>query len=344
MERLMKLGPLNIRAAGISAVLFAVVLNGCTNTGSQFTSAAVSTPQNIATANVDQLIRHHEPKAPYESVCFASWPPAQICWLKENGDIICWTAYYNYPHGITGDKSGKTFYVGEGNDTVAVLRYAKGNWTQVATIGDLIGVPDGMATDSHRNLWVTNTPTTTITEFAYGTNTPIATYTDGDLNSVNYLAIDTHDNVYVEGSAGSAMEIDELTASATFTVIGKPGQVGTTPGGLAIQPHGKKKTYMWVNDQGSGSGSGTISRYLLKDGSLKSTGSFRYSGFDGAIAVDPSGKDTDEVYATNSALMSGYQFNGTTVEYTFPSGQVTDSWGSYTLPYENVSVAVLNKL
>jgi hypothetical protein len=243
---------------------------------------------------------------------------------------------------MTGVRSGKLFYVGLANETVLVLKYAKDEWTQIATMTGLSGNPVGLATDSHGDIWVTNSPTTTISEFAKGTTTPKVSYTDSNLDSVNYLAIDKKNNVYVEGYSGSVMEIDELTASGTFTTIAKPGQVGTTPGGLAVQEH-TTATYVWINDQGSGSGTGRISRYLLKGGSLKSTGSFTYSGIDGAIAVDPSGKDTSDVYATKN-VVSGSQYTGTTVEYAFPSGKVLYSWGTYTLPYEGVAVTVLNKI
>jgi hypothetical protein len=313
--------------------------------GPQFGAAAASTQQNGAATNADYL-PHYIVPPPAEDGCYYTQTKSGIpciCWSIEGSTgCYCKAGSLAEPEGMTGVRNGKLFYVGLAAETVIVLKYAKNEWTQIATMTGLNGNPVGMATDSRGDLWVTNSPTTTISEFAKGTTTPIASYTDANLNSVNYLTVDKKNNVYVEGYSGSAMEIDELTASGTFTAIAKPGQVGTTPGGLAVQEH-TTATYMWINDQGSGSGTGRISRYLLKGGSLKSTGSFSYSGIDGAIAVDPSGKDTGDVYATDN-VVSGSQYTGTTVEYAFPSGKVRYYWGAYTLPYEGVAVAVLNKL
>jgi hypothetical protein len=335
MEHLMKAS--NVLALTLSVALSAVLLNGCTNSASQFAAATQSTQQNIAAAHAAQPLIE-------DKVCYKVHDSTYqgICWSDDNGTTCQLIKTQSEIEGITGLRSGKLFYVGLANEAVIVLKYAKGKWTQTATMTGLSGIPLGMATDSLSDLWVTNSPTTTISEFAKGTTTPKVSYSDANLNSINYLAIDEDNNVYVEGYSGSAMEIDELTSSGTFTVIAKPGQVGATPGGLAVQQHGAT-TYMWINDQGSGSGSGRISRYLLKGGLLKSTGGFSYSGFDGAIAVDPSGKNTNYVYATNN-VVSGSQFDTITVEYAFPSGKVLYSWGSYTSPYEDVSVAVLNKL
>jgi sugar lactone lactonase YvrE len=349
----------SIRRTATSLAIAALIgqpLAGCNAGASQFNPAAASTQPNIAqnnaATNADHVTHNIQPLAEDINAGGAGSggrncpPPGQwVAWytyvVTSSGQIVSQKLKgYVCDEPCEGMTSSNQYtYVGLTNETVDVLKYAKGQLNQVATLTGLSGNPVGMATDSHGDLWVTNSPTTTISEFAKGATTPTVSYTDSNLNSVNYLAIDENNNVYVEGYSGSAMEIDELTASGIFTAIAKPGQVGTTPGGLAVQQHGKT-TYMWVNDQGSGSGTGRISRYLLTPGSLKSTGGFTYSGIDGAIAVDPS--FTDVVFAANN-VPDGSQFDASIVEYDLKTGKVVFSNAMGTLPNEDVALTIAKK-
>jgi streptogramin lyase len=242
-----------------------------------------------------------------------------------------------FPFAVARDNN--YLYIGVSNGTVLVAKYANGKVTQVSKITGLSGNPLGMATDSHGNLWVTNSPNNTISEFAKGATTPIAYYTDSNLTSVSYLAIDKHNNVYVEGIGSNeseyGIEVDELdTATGTFNALSQP-VLGSVPGGLAVQQYGNA-TYIWVNDQ-----AGRISRYLLQGSFLNLDGSFTYSGIDGAIAVDPS--DIKHVYAANN-VPSGSQFVTSIVEYSISTGKVVTSSPSSTLPYEDVGLAFTKKL
>lgn len=97
-----------------------------------------------------------------------------------------------------------------------------------------------MAADSQGNLWVTNAPSTSISEFARGNTSPIATLLDSNLSSASYLAADQYNNVYVEGQSTSGIEIDELAAGGTtFKAISAPGEIGMMAGGLAMQKYRK---------------------------------------------------------------------------------------------------------
>jgi hypothetical protein len=343
-------------AAGVAvAALIAQPLAGCSAGASQFNPATASTPQNIAQpsapANAYRLTRNMQPLI--ADINTGSYGGGYVCPKGEFPVAIyrivahpgTWGVFELVGYECEGPclamtSSAQFTYVGLAGKTIAVLAYAKGKLTQVSTLSGLSGSPLGMAADAHDNLWVTNSPTTTISEFAKGATKPTASYTDPNLGSISYLAIDKNDNVYVEGSSGSAMEIDELTASGTFTVIAKPGQVGSTPGGLAIAQHGKS-TYLWVNDQGYGSGAGRISRYLLKGSSLKATGNFAYAGIDGAIAADPSG-NIERIFGVNN-VPSGSQFDASIVEYDLRTGEAVASQKLGTLPSEDVSLTTSKK-
>ena len=70
--------------------------------------------------------------------------------------------------------------------------------------------------------------------------------------------------------------------------------------------------------------------------SLVEASSFQYSGIDGAIAVDPTGKDTNDVYAVNN-VPSGSQYSVTGIEYD-SSGQIVSQSPAQTASQESLGI------
>jgi hypothetical protein len=339
----------NLLATAANLALAAVVLNGCSGAASQFAPAAGSPPQSVASRTpVTGSSRTVDPMTENVNL-YETYPCGMNCWCtyyegtNPPTEVSVYCRQWPFsPWGGDWDTATSTLYTGQATEIVA-SKYIKGSFTQVGTLTGLSGNPIGIATDSKGDVWATNSPSATISEFAKGATTPSASYTDSNLTSASYLAIDKQDNLYVEGQAASGIEIDELPAGGTtFTAISQPGQLGAAAGGEAVQQHGKD-TYVWVNDQGAGSGTGTISRYLLKGAALTSTGSFGYSGINGAITVDPSGKDTEHVYAANN-VPSGSEYNTSIVEYALSSGSVVSSSPTATSSYEAVGIVSSTKL
>jgi len=230
---------------------------------------------------------------------------------------------------------GEFTYAGYGN-SVAVFRGKK--QVAVATLTGLTGQPIGLALDHLGNVWATNSPSATIGEFAKGATKPTATYTDSNLTSANYLAVDAAGDVYVEGRAADGIEVDVLpVGGTTFTPISQPGKLGLTAGGLAIQSTGKT-IYLWVNDQGASSSPAAISRYILKGSSLYLKGSFGYSGVNGAIWADPAGLRTSRVWAANNvAYGSGYMTSA--IEYAMPGGKIITATTPTEMSSQGVGIA-----
>ena len=229
----------------------------------------------------------------------------------------------------------------------------KGQYKQVGTLTGLTGSPTAIATDSEGNVWATNSPSTTISEFYAGITTPSATYTDSNLTSLSYVAVDKSNNVYVEGQAASSggIEVDELPyGGKTFTAINAPGQLGYTAGGLAISCPRKpcpiagngNVEYLFVNDQGAPSSPATITKWERKRGKLGKAASFQYSGIDTAISVDPFTKDPNDVFAANN-VPSGSAFVASGVEYAFPGGNVVSSSPTTSGTFEALDIAISKK-
>ena len=175
-------------------------------------------------------------------------------------------------------------------------------------------------------MWVTNSPSATISEYFPGATSPSKTYTDPNVRSLSYIAVDRRDDIYVEGqsTASGGIEVDELQAGGTFKSIVASGPLGYTAGGLAVIVNDGKTGYLFVNDQGTPNGPPTITRWSLKGGKLTQAGSFNYSGIDTALSVDPSDRDTAHVWAANN-VPSSSEFVTSGVEYAFASGGVVAS-------------------
>jgi hypothetical protein len=199
---------------------------------------------------------------------------------------------------------------------------------QVGTLTGLTGNPIGIATDSKADVWATNSPSNTISEYNPGATTPSATYTDKSLSSLRYITVDKNDNVYVSGQsqASGSLEVDELQGSA-FSPI--KTITGTTGAGIVVAPTGKT---LWVCDEGDGS-KGTISGYTIPG--FKRMQQIAYSGDDTGIAVALSGK---ELYAIDN-VANGSEFNVSVVIYNAKTGKLVSSSPSITTAAKDVGIA-----
>jgi hypothetical protein len=215
--------------------------------------------------------------------------------------------------------------------------------TLVTTLTGLSATASGVATDSRGNTFaaVNVTGAATVTEFAAGANTPTATYADKHLLSVQSLGIDKANRVFIEGtSVYGGIEVDELIGSGSFERLPVPASptFGATAGGLAVQTSGKT-TYLWINDLGNASEAANITRFEFTGTSLVKQRSFDYSGINGAIAVDPTGKDTSHVYAMNN-VPTGSQYAVSGIEYAYPSGQIASQSSAQTESQESLAIFV----
>jgi hypothetical protein len=246
-------------------------------------------------------------------------------------DVYACEAGYGDESGIA--TAGPLMYAGHGK-TVVIFKGKR----QVGSLKGLTGEPIGLVVDVFGNVWATNSPSATISEFAKGATEPTATYTDSNLTSASYLAVDAAGDVYVEGQADYDIEVDVLPVKSTsFTRIAQPGSVGLTPGGLAVQNAGKK-LFVWINDQGTASNPAAISKYSLKGGALFSKGSFQYSGVNGAIWADPAGRNLSRVFAVNN-VVDGSEYATSAVEYAMPSGKIVNATAASTSADEAVGIA-----
>lgn len=211
----------------------------------------------------------------------------------------------------------------------------------VTTLTGLKAVATGLETDSHGNTFaaVNAGSQTLVNEFAPGSTTPTATYSDPNLQSVASLGIDKAGRVYVEGqSQAGSIEVDEMAGSGSFKSLAPAGSLGVTAGGLAVQTSGKA-TYLWINDRGNASDPANITRYELTGTSLVKESSFDYAGVNGGIAADPTGKDTTDVYAVNN-VAAGSEYTVTAIKYSYPSGQIESQTPAQTSSQESLGISV----
>lgn len=334
----------------LTGALCAALLAGC-SAGSQFAptvGSAESQSAGFQQAALQSVAPMHAPKTGNGH----GVSPDLIMmtyWYLINGKVYWW--YYNI-HGVWvhGEISGiyqgsnlggsgtqtKALDVAMTNSTVGVYSGKK----LVTTLTGLNGVAAGVGTDSRGNTFasVNASGEVAVEEFAKGATTPTATYSDQNLTSVDSLAIDKANHVYVEGqSQAGTIEVDEMVGSGRFESLAQSGSgsLGATSGGLAVQTSGKT-TYVWINDRGNASEPANISRYEFTGKSLVRLSSFEYSGIDGAIAVDPAGKDTSDVYAVNN-VPSGSQYSVSGIEYD-SSGQIVSQSPAQTASQESLGI------
>jgi hypothetical protein len=243
------------------------------------------------------------------------------------------TYYYRFPlfDGIAHATaaSAKAWFVGQAVSASAtqILEYSD-KWKAVATLTGLTGVPIGIMLDSKGDVWATNSPSNTISEYSKGSTTPTATYTDDNMSSISYIASDKANDVYVSGQGKSGnLEVDELSGSTFAPIKTITGSVG---GGIALETNGKT---LWVCDEGTGK-KGTISSYTIPG--YKRREQFAYLGSDTGIAVTASGK---QVWAINN-VASGSTFNVDVVIYS-AKGKVISSSPGDNNSVESVGIALI---
>jgi len=96
------------------------------------------------------------------------------------------------------------------------------NQAPIGAITAGIRGPEGAATDAKGNLYVANTPSNTVTEYAAGTTNVSFTYSQG-LSSPGAVAVDDKQNVYVTNlGAGSVAIFPQGTNSQSATLTGIP--------------------------------------------------------------------------------------------------------------------------
>jgi len=316
----------------LNAAMCAALLAGC-SAGSQFAPPAGSAGSQSAGLQQTALQSVAPIHGPQTGSRVSPDLLMMTYWYLVNGKVYWW--FYNnhgvWVHGVisgTAPDTGvggsatqaKALNVATADSTIGVYSGKK----LVTTLTGLSGVAAGVGTDSRGNTFaaVNAGSAVAVEEFAKGATTPSATYSDPNLTSVYSLAVDRRDHVYVEGqSQAGTIEVDEMIGSGSFESLAPSGSgsLGATPGGLAVQTSGKA-TYVWINDRGNASEPANISHYEFTGKSLVKLGSFEYSGVNGAIAADPTGKDTKDVYAVNN-VPSGSQYSVSGIEYD-SSGQI----------------------
>jgi hypothetical protein len=239
------------------------------------------------------------------------------------------TYYYPFPfdQGDAHAASGNAWFVGQALASGAqILEYNK-KWSTVATLTGLTGVPIGVMVDAKNDVWATNSPSNTISEYNPGATRPTAIYTDAIMSSISYIASDKAGDVYVSGQGSSGnLEVDELNGSKFTPIKTITGSVG---GGIAVESSGKS---LWVCDEGTGA-KGTISSYTIPG--FKRREQFAYTGSDTGTT---SGK---QVWAINNVVASGSTFNVDVVIYNAKKGKVISSSPGDTSSTESVGIALL---
>ena len=316
----------------ITGALCAAILAGC-SAGSQFAppvgSAAHLPDGSQPTAALALAPIHASKNGGRVSPDWVMWTGAtvvngKLTWyfINRYGDWIWLNTSKVHNNGSTLGGSATASQQFDLATTTGTIQIYRKNKVE-ATLTGLGAVASGVATDSGGNTFtaVNLGSEATVEEFASGATSPTATYVDPNLASLSSLAVDKAGRVYVEGqSIKGGIEVDEMVGSGSFHSLAAPGALGTTAGGLRMQGHGKID-YAWINDLGSASAPANIARYEFNGKSLLKQASFEYSGSNGAIAVDPSGKNTTDVYAVNN-VAQGSQYSVSVVEYAFPSGKV----------------------
>jgi hypothetical protein len=329
----------------LTGALCAALLAGC-SAGSQFappTGSAGSQP-----AASQPVAPMHAPKSGGDLGVSPGWVDVTGSvivngklryYYINNHNVWIWDTFSAKSTGGTtlGNSLAKASELNMATTGSAVVVYS--GKKLVNTLTGLSAVATGVETDSRGNTFaaVNVSGAAAVEEFAVGSHTPTATYSDPNLASVASLGIDKANHVYVEGQSQSgAIEVDEMIGSGSFESLAQPGALGATSGGLAVQTSGNT-TYLWINDLGNASDPANITRYAFTGKSLVKQGSFAYTGINGAIAVDPKGKDTSHVYAVNN-VAAGSQYSVSGIEYAYPSGQIASQSSAQAASQESVGI------
>ncbi|HEV3092526.1 MAG TPA: hypothetical protein VGX91_13875 [Candidatus Cybelea sp.] len=336
-----------------ATIVVGILLSGCGSAGSQVAAPSRLTPLQVAILAQRDYNGYNQYAYVRCGDCRCLWGCNTGCgnnsnkrkgdeWVLVDKDCDGVRAGSIYAVALLDDnRDSKIAYAGLSNGTVRIAKWTKDRYTKAGILKGLTGIPTGIAGDFKGNVWVTNSPSATLSEFHRGAKSPSKTYTDPNLASLSYVAVDRRNAVYVEGQsrASGGIEVDELQAGGTFKSLSASNQLGYTPGGLAVIATGGKAGYIFVNDQGTPNGPPTITQWLLSGERLIKEGSFGYSGIDTALSVDPSGKDTAHVWAANN-VSSSTEFATSAVEYAFPSGGVVAATPTTISSSESFGVAI----
>jgi hypothetical protein len=314
-------------AAGIAAL----ILVGCSANGSQFNPAATpaTTLQQATRMQPDQEIGG-SPVYTAAGNCIVEY--VYNVHTHQYDEYVLPKGCHNADGGpflgIAYQPIAHQWFMGASAASANFIAVENSKGKQVGTLTGLTGSPVGIATDSKGDVWATNFPSNTISEYNPGATEPSASYTDGNLASLRYIAVDQNDRVYVSGqSSGSgSLEVDELQGFAFTPINTITGAVGA---GIAVSPTTQT---LWVCDEGDGT-SGTISAYTMPG--FKRRVQFAYSGDDTGIAVNKSGK---QLYAINN-VADGSQFNVSVVVYDGKTGKVLGSTPSFTASAKAVGIS-----
>jgi sugar lactone lactonase YvrE len=152
------------------------------------------------------------------------------------------------------------------------------NQAPIGEITDGIRGPEGAATDSQGNLYVTNTPANTVTEYAAGSTNVSFTYSSG-LSSPAAVAVDKKQNVYVTSiGSGSVTIFLQGVNSPHATLTGIPYPID-------VAVDAKRNTY--VTSYTSSFSNGIILEYPV--GSTQGTDLGIVTEVPGGIVLDKSG-------------------------------------------------------
>jgi DNA-binding beta-propeller fold protein YncE len=199
------------------------------------------------------------------------------------------------PYGLAVDKKG-TIYVADncgGND---VEEYPKGSTTIKTKITDGISNPLGLAIDKSGTLYASNYPAS-ITEYAYGTTTPIKTISGSPMEDPFGLALDAKGNLYIADFGASA--VFELPAGGSSVTNLNLQDLGE-PLGLAID---QKTGYLWET-----AGSGNVINIYQIGGSTSPIETIDGNGYPYAISLQLKGKPKAEVVESDIDTKAVYAY------------------------------------
>jgi len=189
------------------------------------------------------------------------------------------------PSGIAIDASGKIYVTNEdnptGNSVTIFSAGATGNVAPAATIAGantLLDTPNGIALDSHGNIYVANEngPGFSVTIYPAGTNgnvAPSGTITGANtgLNVSHAVALDSAGNVYVTNASGSATPGTSGNGSVTvYAPSATGGDIAPTstiagantlldhPNGIAIDSKGN----IYVANSSHNNGTPSVTVFL----------------------------------------------------------------------------------
>ena len=210
--------------------------------------------------------------------------------------------------------------------------------------------PTGIAGDSNKNIWVTNTSSNSVTEIPSGAASCSSCKTfSGDFSSPTGIAVDSNNNVWVTNDSSSSGSVTKISSTAAISGTCSPTYCPTFLGfsnPVAVATTG---TTPWVANSGSG---GSYPQAVVEiNNSCTSSVCPQITHFTQPVglAFDPSGNlwvidagNTTTVEITASAISStGCATSSPCYQYSLPSvpaGIATDSSGHVWISLQKAQV------